>query len=186
METYIDLSLSGYGKLPLSREFLLLDCRKGPPLIFQYFIDKAAPWILKSKQGGAPIKICTILPRVHRMLFASIWSSKDEGGMRAYPFSYFTEMEKQGFPADPPGFWTRFQPIYADLERLYQGSHPLTNREELERYLALDNKKVAAPLGERDAQERFQREASAISVNDWAAGAFGETMEAFTVGLWRL
>jgi hypothetical protein len=129
------LPLSAYGKLTLYKDYINLEVNDGPAAIFKKWMDQAFGMTFEEFGGRAvtldyPSRIVWNLPGAKALAVGVVWPSTDEGGLRKFPFSFFTVLSRGAVASKPlaEGL-AHFTSIWLSLERLYAEARDLSNIE---------------------------------------------------------
>ncbi len=145
------LVLSAYGKLPLYKDFIQLASLDGHAADFRVWIDQSFAATFEEFGGKNvvlenPGRTVFLLDKGRRVAVAVIWPSSDEGGLRRFPFSFFTILNRKlltdkGFAEG----WNLLETIWGDLERHYERAKCMASIEEF--YEAFQGATVSATPG---------------------------------------
>ncbi|MEE8106482.1 MAG: hypothetical protein V3T86_13175 [Planctomycetota bacterium] len=177
--------LAAYGKLPLSREFLLAG--RETPLIrrFRDFLHAgAAHFETGHSAEGAEVRICMPSSDGKRLLLSVTRASADTGGLRSFPFSVFAVLDDAGRSRVHPGLCTVLGGLYSHLETSFQEARRQTDANGFGH--AFDGEsELEPPHPAKDADAEFADAAKSISLSDWSQSLIGDA-ERFKVLLWRV
>jgi len=180
------LSLSGYGKLPFSREYLRLHFDGDAAFAFREYLDVEAGRLLKGLDHENCDECNLIFSQPRERIVASIWPSADAGGLRQFPFSFFTSIPAQETSPSLSGLWTGLKTVFEDLREAFAQAKALPDRAAMDRVFNPEERGLPAPSAPDICHDRQQREACSTGIREWAEGAFGDVSEYFPVALWHL
>jgi len=169
-------NLRAYGKLPLAREYLRIGCANGDGLLFRQLLDDAAGELIAGAGSGAT-RIAGQLER--GLVAASVWKSRDSGGMREFPFSFFCLL-----PADAvdlcAGGWRSLTAVFAEHDRAYAFALGLQTASEFDARFEGEGWTVPIP------EDAADLEPEPVPLAPWIESVHGDELEGFSVTLWRL
>jgi len=118
------LQLSCYGKLPIYKDFIILESGKGATEAFKVWMDSGFGTTWENPDNGP-----TSVTRPHRILFApaqhkdvavaAIWNSHDADGLRKFPFALFVSLPKKTVNKLGTEIITGLGPVWRELESCY-------------------------------------------------------------------
>ena len=173
--------ISAYGKLPLSREFLIHACDKRGAQAVTDMLHASARALADVEPRQDALRLYFPLPGGRAGAALSLWPSTDDGGKRHFPFSMFT-VQKPGAPATHPGFCTAYASLHEAHERLHKVLRHLESARDFERVMA--EQEAPGPLADPAAQ--FAERAATYPTGRWAAALYGTEARRFVMSLWRL
>lgn len=127
--------LAAYGKLTLYKDYINLECNDGPAAEFKSWMDKAFGMTFEQFGGRSvtldfPSRMLLSLQGGKSYAVATIWPSTDEGGLRKFPFSFFTVIPKSTLAGKSvPDGLLLLNPIWRAIDACYQGAKGLANIE---------------------------------------------------------
>ena len=182
------LELSAYGKLPLSREFVGLNDREPGARAIKDFLHEGARHLAQLPAGPLEsIRVYAPVDSGRTLAVASVWSSADEGGLRRFPFAFFSLCPIEQAPRLGVGFSSAFRVLHAVHERLFGEVAQLDSPHAFEQHLTTDDDaSISVPVDPGAAAERFRERAETFPTGRWAAALYGTDAHRFLVALWRL
>jgi hypothetical protein len=173
--------ISAYGKLPLSREFLIHACDEKGAQGVTDMLHSAARALADITPRPDALRVYFPLRSGRNCVAMSLWPSSDEGGKRRFPFGMFA-LPKASASVEHPGFFTSF----AALHELHESVQPqlleLPGPREFEQVMA----RQFSPDRDKDASVRFKDRAGTYPTTRWAAALYGTDARRFVMALWRL
>lgn len=161
------LPLSAYGKLTLYKDYINLQVNDGPAAAFKKWMDQAFGMTFEEFGGRAvtldyPSRIVWHLPAAKAYAVGVIWPSTDEGGLRKFPFCFFTVISKGTLAGRPIAEGLALLvPIWKFAERAYEEARALSNIEAF--YTAFGDRKI-------ETEPEAQDSADGISREEWMTG----------------
>lgn len=175
------MPISAYGKLPLSREFLIHACDQRGAQAVTDMLHAAARALADVEPRSDALRVYFPLRGGRANAAMSLWPSTDEGGKRRFPFSMFS-LVKAGASIEHPGFCTSFAPLHDLHEKVHPQLLELSGPREFEQIMA----KQVSPDRDKDAGVRFADRAATYPTTRWAAALYGTDARKFVMALWRL
>src|SRR5688572_22174193 len=95
-----ELALGAYGKLHLYKDYINLACTDGDGAEYKRWLDQAFGATYETLGGrsvepGGPRRILWPIDGNHSWAVAMLWPSADAGGLRKFPFSFFTTIPRR-------------------------------------------------------------------------------------------
>jgi hypothetical protein len=179
---------AGYGKLPISREYIRLDCDGGPARWFRDWIDKAASLLEGEPDPTRPaLRLLTVVPGTERLVVASIWPSSDEGGRRRFPFSFYHLVEASRLEAAAGCLWSALDALTDEQAALFAEAGERSESTGLSERMGNAARPSGMPHTGADAANRQRSAAEAIPLCAWFEELFGDLDQpAGPMALWRL
>lgn len=177
---------AAYGKLPISREFLAINCDSRAARAFTDFVHGTARAVAElpaDRTDALRLYIPVVRNGAH--VVASLWPSADEGHKRRFPFTMFLVCDADALPRAHPGFCTAFMDMHAAHEKAYAGLGELTSAREFEAFMK-ENGPTVGPAAPEDATGLYKERADTYRTTMWAAHLYGTEANRFLVTLWRL
>jgi hypothetical protein len=130
------LPLAAYGKLGIYKDYINLECNDGPAAAFKAWMDAGFGLTFEEFGGRSvviegPKRLLWSLPDHRAMAVAVLWPSADEGGLRRFPFSFFTVLPRSTLAyLDFGAGWAALESIWIELESMFESTRELNNIEE--------------------------------------------------------
>jgi len=177
--------LAAYGKLPLSREFLVAGRETQLVRRFRDFLHAgAAHFETGHSAEGAELRICMPAADGKRLLLSVTRASADTGGLRSFPFSVFTVLDDGGRSRAHPGLCTVLGGLYSHLESSFQEARRQTDANGFGQSFD-GGAELEPPHPAKQADADFAAAAQSISLSDWCRSVISDPHR-FAVLLWRV
>ncbi|MFQ5503419.1 MAG: hypothetical protein ACE5F1_01325 [Planctomycetota bacterium] len=180
----IQVSLSAYGKLPLSKEYLRFQCFGAQASRYRAWVDEGHEHAVA--RGG---KAAQLSGRIWRLLLfldetasvATIRASSD--GLRSFPFSCYSALEARSLPGPPSRNLARLLGLWTELEACNEEASRMADPSAFQELLGA---RTLSPIeaARPDAPDALDRE----PIELFCRALFGgeEGAEALPRFLWRL
>lgn len=122
----LQFPLCAYGKLGFYKDYIRLKCGVDPAARFRVWLDEGFGATFEEFGGRqvsfkAPVRMLANLHDREHFAIATVWPSADEGGLREFPFAFYTiaPIEALGDPGSP-GAWALLESVWNALERHFE------------------------------------------------------------------
>ncbi len=169
--------LSAYGKLPIARDFLSL--RTGGlagQVIISLLEDGAQSFVSQPSTEASTLLYLTLANG--SVALASVRPSADEGGLRAWPFAFYTNLPVDLAASLGPRPFTAITPLIAAMDQAHSQTTELIDAADFERQFGNRHLPLINSSGTTTT-------AATIPLGAWARTLFDDN-EDFALACWRL
>lgn len=159
-----NLALAAYGKMPLYKDYINLECNDGPAAEYKAWLDASFGLTFEEFGGRAvamegPKRLLWRLPGGKSFAVATLWPSHDEGGLRKFPISFFAAIPRGALQGKSVADgWMLLEQIWAALEAARVEAAAMKSIDEF--YAAFRGRKIEAVDAGADGDAK-------VTVEEW-------------------